>query len=77
MSRRTKVGLVVAVVVLVVGGIAAFQIKKGRNATTEVRLEQVGRLEHGPHIGGEPDEARQVDAGHLDVLLVHDREAAR
>jgi HlyD family secretion protein len=43
MSRRTKVGLVVAVVVIVVGGIVAFRINKSRNAATEVRLEQVGR----------------------------------
>jgi HlyD family secretion protein len=43
MSRRTKVGLIVAVVVLVVGGIVAFRINKSRNAATEVRLEQVGR----------------------------------
>jgi HlyD family secretion protein len=43
MSRRTKVGLVVALVVLVVGGIVAFRINKSRNAATEVRLEQVGR----------------------------------
>jgi HlyD family secretion protein len=42
MSRRTKVGLIVAVV-LVVGGIVAFRINKSRNAATEVRLEQVGR----------------------------------
>jgi HlyD family secretion protein len=43
MSRRTKVGLVVAVVVILVGGIVAFRINKSRNAATEVRLEQVGR----------------------------------
>ena len=43
MSRRTKVGLVVAVVVLLVGGIVAFRINKSKNAGTEVRLEQVGR----------------------------------
>jgi HlyD family secretion protein len=43
MSRRTKVGLVVAVVVIVAGGIVAFRINKSRNAATEVRLEQVGR----------------------------------
>jgi HlyD family secretion protein len=43
MSRRTKVGLIVAVVVLAVGGIVAFRINKSRNAATEVRLEQVGR----------------------------------
>ncbi|HEY5941136.1 MAG TPA: biotin/lipoyl-binding protein, partial [Gemmatimonadales bacterium] len=43
MSRRTKIGLVVAVVVLLVGGIVAFRINKSRNAATEVRMEQVGR----------------------------------
>ena len=43
MSRRTKVGLVVAAVVLLVGGIVAFRINQTRNAATEVRLEQVGR----------------------------------
>ena len=43
MSRRTKVWLIVAGVVLAVGGIVAFRINKSRNAATEVRLEQVGR----------------------------------
>ncbi len=43
MSRRTKVGLIVAAVVLLVGGVVAFRIHKSRNAATEVRLEQVGR----------------------------------
>jgi HlyD family secretion protein len=43
MSRRTKVGLIVAAVVLTVGGIVAFRINKSRNAATEVRLEKVGR----------------------------------
>jgi HlyD family secretion protein len=43
MTRRTKVGLIVAVVVLVGAGIVAFRINKSRNAATEVRLEQVGR----------------------------------
>lgn len=43
MSRRTKVGLIVAVVVLVVGGVVAFRINKSRHAATEVRLEKVGR----------------------------------
>ena len=38
MSRRTKIGLVVAVVVLLVGGIVAFRINKTRNAVTEVRI---------------------------------------
>jgi HlyD family secretion protein len=43
MSRRTKVGLIVAAVVLAVGGVVGFRIHKSRNAATEVRLEQVGR----------------------------------
>lgn len=43
MSRRMKVGLGIAVVVLIVGGMVAFQVNKKRNAATEVRLEQVGR----------------------------------
>ena len=43
MSRRMKLGLVVAVVVLAVGGLVAFRIHKKRTAGTEVRLEQVGR----------------------------------
>jgi HlyD family secretion protein len=43
MSRRLKIGLVVAVVVLAVGGLVAFRIHKKRTAGTEVRLEQVGR----------------------------------
>jgi HlyD family secretion protein len=43
MSRRTKLGLIVAVVVLAVGGVIGFRIHKRRNAATEVRLEQVAR----------------------------------
>src|SRR5687767_8513248 len=43
MSRRMKIGLVVGIVLLVVGGIVAFRINQKRNAGTEVRLEQVGR----------------------------------
>jgi HlyD family secretion protein len=43
MSRRMKIGLVAAVVVLVVGGVVAFRIRQKKNAATEVRLEQVGR----------------------------------
>ena len=43
MSRRMKVGLIVAVVALVAAGIVAFRINKSKNAGTEVRLEQVGR----------------------------------
>ena len=43
MSRRMKVGLVVAIVVLAAAGVVAFRINRGRNAATEVRLEQVSR----------------------------------
>ena len=43
MSRRMKVGLVVAVVALVAAGVVAFRINQKKNAGTEVRLEQVGR----------------------------------
>jgi HlyD family secretion protein len=43
MSRRTKVWVIVAVVVLAVGGAVAFRINRAKNAGTEVRLEQVGR----------------------------------
>jgi HlyD family secretion protein len=43
MSRRMKVGLVVAIVVLAVAGVVAFRINRSRNAATEVRLEQVSR----------------------------------
>lgn len=43
MSRRMKVGLVVAIVVLATAGVVAFRINRSRNAGTEVRLEQVSR----------------------------------
>src|ERR687895_2346213 len=43
MSRRMKVGLVVAIVVLAAAGVVAFRINKKKNAATEVRLEQVSR----------------------------------
>jgi HlyD family secretion protein len=43
MSRRTKIWLVSALVVLVVGGVVAFRINQKRNAGTEVRLERVTR----------------------------------
>lgn len=43
MSRRMKVGLVVAIVVLAAAGVVAFRINKSKNAGTEVRLEQVSR----------------------------------
>jgi HlyD family secretion protein len=43
MSRRTKIGVIVALVVLVAAGVVAFRINKKRHAATEVRLEQVSR----------------------------------
>lgn len=43
MSRRTKWGLVVVIVVLAAAGVVAFRINRSKNAGTEVRLEQVGR----------------------------------
>ncbi|HEY8196815.1 MAG TPA: efflux RND transporter periplasmic adaptor subunit [Gemmatimonadales bacterium] len=43
MSRRTKIGVVVALVLLVAGGVIGFRINKKRHAGTEVRLEQVSR----------------------------------
>lgn len=43
MSRRMKVGLVVLVVALVIGGVVAFRINQKKNAGTEVRMERVGR----------------------------------
>ena len=43
MSRRTKVWLLVGIVVLVAGGLVAFRINQKKNAGTEVRLEQVSR----------------------------------
>src|ERR687889_1508227 len=43
MSRRTRIWLIAAVVVLAIGGVVAFRINKQRHAATEVRLEQVGR----------------------------------
>src|SRR5215210_3167506 len=43
MSRRSRIWLVAAVVLLVVAGVVAFRINKKRHAGTEVRLEQVGR----------------------------------
>lgn len=43
MSRRMKVGLVVAIVVLAAAGVVAFRINRSKNAGTEVRLERVGR----------------------------------
>jgi HlyD family secretion protein len=43
MSRRTKIGVAIALVVLVAAGVIAFRINKKKNAGTEVRLEQVSR----------------------------------
>jgi HlyD family secretion protein len=43
MSRRTKIGVAVALVVLVAAGVIGFRINKKRHAGTEVRLEQVSR----------------------------------
>jgi len=43
MSRGMKIGLIVAVVALAAGGVAAYQIRKQKNAGTEVRMEQVTR----------------------------------
>jgi HlyD family secretion protein len=43
MSRRMKIGLIIAVVALVAGGLIAFRINKKKNAATEVRFEQVVR----------------------------------
>jgi HlyD family secretion protein len=41
MSRGTKLGLAVGIIVLAVGGVIAFRINKKKHAGTEVRLEQV------------------------------------
>ena len=43
MSRGMKIGLIVAVVALAAGGVVAYQIRKKKNAGTEVRMEQVTR----------------------------------
>jgi HlyD family secretion protein len=43
MSRSMKVGLVVAAVMLVVGGVVAFRINEKKNSGAEVRLERVAR----------------------------------
>src|ERR671921_848566 len=43
MSRRTRIGVIVALIAVVAGGVIAFRIHKKRNAGTEVRLEQVSR----------------------------------
>jgi HlyD family secretion protein len=43
MSRGMKIGLIVGAVVLVAGGVIAWQISRKKHAATEVRLEQVAR----------------------------------
>src|SRR5215210_3887238 len=43
MSRRTKIGVVIALVALIAASVVAFQINKKKHAATEVRLEQVSR----------------------------------
>jgi HlyD family secretion protein len=43
MSRRTKIGVAIALVVLVAAAVIAFRINKKKHAGTEVRLEQVSR----------------------------------
>ena len=43
MSRRTKIGVIMALIVLVAAGVVAFRINKKKHAATEVRLEQVSR----------------------------------
>ena len=43
MSRRSKVWLLVAIAVLVTGGIVAFRINRKNHAGTEVKLEHVAR----------------------------------
>ena len=54
MSRGMKIGLVVVVVlVLVGGGVVAFRINKKKNAGTEVRMEQVGAARPGERGDGQ------------------------
>lgn len=43
MLRRTKVGLIVGIAILLAGGVIAWRISKKKHAATEVRLEQVAR----------------------------------
>ncbi|HEY9014055.1 MAG TPA: biotin/lipoyl-binding protein, partial [Gemmatimonadales bacterium] len=43
MSRRGKVWLLVVLLVVVAGGLVAFQINRHKHAPTEVRMEQVAR----------------------------------
>ena len=43
MSRRTRIGAVIALILVVAGGLIGFRIHKKKNAGTEVRLEKVSR----------------------------------
>ena len=43
MSRRTKVGLIMGLMVLLAGGVIAWRITKKKHAATEVRFEPVAR----------------------------------
>jgi HlyD family secretion protein len=43
MSRRTRIAVIVALIVVAAGGVIAFRIHQKRNAGTEVRLDQVSR----------------------------------
>ena len=43
MSRGTKIGLTLGVIVLVAAGIAGYKIHQKKNQGTEVRMEKVGR----------------------------------
>jgi HlyD family secretion protein len=43
MSRRTRIGVIVALIAVATGGMIAFRIHQKKNAGTEVRLEQVSR----------------------------------
>jgi HlyD family secretion protein len=43
MSRRTRIGVIVALIAIAAGGVIAFRIHQKKNAGTEVRLEQVSR----------------------------------
>ena len=43
MSRRTRIGVVIALVAVIAAGVVAFRINKKKHAATEVRLEQVSR----------------------------------
>src|SRR3954447_7247683 len=43
MSRRTRIAVIVALIVVATGGVIAFRIHQKKNAGTEVRMEQVSR----------------------------------